>query len=72
MAPSEDLQALAPGAERMEVFRFVAMVSFMTFFGAIVCHAIWFHSRIVGHLIESVAYAAITGAVFGLLWPAAV
>ena len=63
--------ALEPGDEFMKVFRFVATAGFMTFFGAIVCHAIWFRSRIVGHAIESIAYAAITGAIFGLLWPGA-
>jgi len=36
---------------------------------AIVALSIWFRSRIVGHVIESIAYAAIVGAIFAGLWP---
>jgi len=43
----------------------------MTFLAAIVQHAIWFHCRIVGHVIESVLYAVIVAAIFGAMWPAA-
>ena len=63
--------AIPPGADFMRVFRFVATAGFMTFFAAIVPHAIWFKCRIVGHLIESVAFAAIIGAIFAAMWPAA-
>ena len=63
--------ALEPGAGFMAVFRFVSTAGLMTFLSAIVQHAIWFHNRIVGHVIESVAYAGITGAVFAAMWPAA-
>jgi len=63
--------AIEPGAAFMTVFRFVATAGVMTFLAAIVQHAIWFRSRIVGHVIESIAYALITGAIFGALWPAA-
>jgi hypothetical protein len=34
-----------------------------------VLHAIWFHCRIVGHVLESIAFALIVGAIFGALWP---
>ena len=63
--------ALKPGANFMAVFRFVSTAGFMTFLAAIVQHAIWFHSRIVGHILESIAYAAISGAIFAALWPQA-
>ena len=63
--------AVPPGADFMKVFRFVATAGFMTFYSAIVPHAIWFKCRIVGHLIESVAFAAIIGAIFAAMWPAA-
>ena len=63
--------ALEPGADFMTVFRFVSTAGFLTFFSAIVPHAVWFKCRIVGHLIESIAYAAIIGAIFGAMWPAA-
>lgn len=55
----------------MTVFRFVATAGLMTFLAAIVQHAIWFHNRIVGHIIESVLYAAIVAGIFGAMWPAA-
>jgi len=62
--------ALKPGAEFMPVFRFVATAGFMTFLAAMVQQAIWFRPRIVGHVIESIAYAAIIGGIFGAMWPA--
>jgi len=62
---------LEPGEEAFKVFRFFATAAFMTFLSAIVQHAIWFKSRIVGHAIESVVYAAIVGGIFAAMWPAA-
>ncbi len=56
-------------ADFMDVFRFVSTAGLMTFLAAIVQHAIWFHSRIVGHVIESIAYAVITGLIFAAMWP---
>jgi len=61
--------ALESSAEFMTVFRFVSTAGLMTFLSAIVQHAIWFHNRIIGHIIESVAYAIIVGAIFAALWP---
>lgn len=58
-----------PGAQFREIFRFVTTAGLMTYLGAIICHAIWFQSRIIGHIIESIAYAAITGLIFAWLWP---
>jgi len=63
--------ALEPGAGFMPVFRFVSTAGFLTFLSAMVQHSIWFHNRIVGHVIESIGYAAITGAIFAAMWPAA-
>jgi hypothetical protein len=63
--------ALKPGADSLTVFRFVFTAGFLTFLAAMVQHAIWFRPRIAGHVIESVAYAAITAALFTALWPAA-
>ena len=62
---------LEAGADGMKVFRFFSTAAFMTFLAAIVQHAIWFKARIVGHVIESVAYAAIVGGIFTAMWPAA-
>jgi hypothetical protein len=61
--------ALPPKTPFQPVFRFISTAAFLTFFAAIVPHAIWFKVRIVGHLIESIAYAAITGAIFAATWP---
>jgi hypothetical protein len=63
--------AFRPGADFISVFRLVFMAGLLTFLAAMVQHAIWFRPRIVGHVIESVAYAAITAAIFASLWPAA-
>ena len=62
---------LPPGAEFARVFRFVSTAGLMTFLSAIVQHAIWFRCRIVGHVIESIAYALMVGAIFAYFWPAA-
>ena len=62
---------IARGAEFMDVFRFMAIAGMLTFLSANVQHSIWFHNRIVGHVIESILYALIVGLIFGLMWPAA-
>jgi hypothetical protein len=61
--------ALPRGAEFRPVFRFVSTAGLLVFLSAIVQHSIWFRCRITGHVIESIAYAAIIGAIFGVLWP---
>jgi hypothetical protein len=63
--------ALPPGAEFATVLRFVSTAALMTFLAATVQHAIWFRPRIFGHLIESIAYALIVGALFAMFWPSA-
>lgn len=62
--------AFKPGTEFLEVFRFVYAAAFLAFLAAMVQHAIWFRPRIVGHVIESLAYAAIVAGIFGAMWPA--
>lgn len=61
--------ALPVGANFMSVFRFMSTAAFIAFLTAIVGHCIWFHCRITGHVIESIAYAAIVGAIFAAMWP---
>ena len=63
--------AFPPGAGFLAVFGFVFVAGLMTFLAAMVQHAIWFRPRIAGHVVESVAYAAITATLFAALWPAA-
>lgn len=55
--------------DRITVLRFVATIGLLTFAASIVQHAIWFGNRIVGHLIESLTYSLIAGAIFAFLWP---
>ena len=50
---------------------FASFLSWMVLqLASMVQHAIWFRPRIVGHVIESVAYAAIIATIFASLWPA--
>lgn len=58
-----------PGADFITVFRFVATIALFTFAAAIIQHAIWFKVRVVGHVIESIAYSLIAAAIFAALWP---
>lgn len=62
---------LPPGTEFAKVLRFVSTAALMTFLAAMVQHAIWFKTRIFGHLIESIAFALIVGAFFAMFWPSA-
>ena len=56
-------------ADRLTVFRFVATTALLTFCASIIQHSIWFRNRVVGHVIESIAYALIAGGIFALFWP---
>jgi hypothetical protein len=64
--------AFKPGAEFMTIFRFIATAGLLAYLPGIVFHSIWFQCRIVGHVIESIAFALISAAVFAFLWPGAV
>jgi hypothetical protein len=57
------------GTADVSVFQFVFIATFLVSVAAMVPQAIWFRARIVGHIIESVAYAAITAVIFTVLWP---
>lgn len=61
--------ALPAGAAWFPVFRFVTTAAIIAYAAAIIPHAVWFRIRIVGHLLESLAFAAATGAIFASLWP---
>lgn len=64
-----DFALKGSGGDFITVLRFVATIALLTFCASIVQHAIWFRNRIVGHVIESIAYALIAGAIFASLWP---
>jgi len=61
--------ALKPGADTLTVFRFFSTAGLLTYLSAIVQHSIWFRCRITGHVIESIAYAAILASIFAALSP---
>lgn len=66
--------ALAPGADYMTVFRFVAAVGFLTFGWATIPFGIWYGLRwpTVGrYLLDAIIYGSIVAGTFAWLWPAA-
>lgn len=67
-------RALTPGADFLEIFRFVATASFMGYSLGLVQNWIWFMKNgeaTFRSVIDGLAYAMLTGAVFGWMWPAA-
>ena len=52
----------------LNVFRFFATGGLLTFLASMLQHAIWFHNRVVGHIIESVVYSLIVGGIFAAFW----
>ena len=66
--------ALAPGAEYMTVFRFVATVGFLAFGWAMIPMSIWFGhlwSTTAKYLLDALIYSLVVACTFAWLWPAA-
>ena len=66
--------ALAPGANYMDVFSFVAPVAFLAFGWAVVPFAIWFGhpwSMTAKYLLDALIYALVVAGSFAWLWPRA-
>jgi hypothetical protein len=63
--------ALTTGASFAEVFRFVGTAGILTYGTANILNGIWFSRRMVGDILDGIAYGLITGAIFAWLWPAA-
>lgn len=63
--------AFRPGAEFMTIFRFFATAGLLAYLPGIVLHSVWFQCRIVGHLLESLAFALISATLFAFFWPGA-
>lgn len=61
--------AFRPGAAFIDVFRFYFTAGLLAFLAGMVPQAIWFRARISGHILESLAFAAIVGGIFAGLWP---
>ena len=64
--------ALAPGADYMTVFRFVAAVGFMTFGWALLPFSIWYGhlwSTAAKYLLDALIYGVLVAGAFAWLWP---
>jgi hypothetical protein len=60
---------IPPGAERGFVFRFVATAAILVYATSGLLNAIWFRRRIIGDVIDGIAYGLITGGIFAAMWP---
>jgi len=63
--------AIAPGADRWFVFRFVGTAGILTYGSANILNGIWFGRKMLGDIMDGIAYGLITGAIFAWLWPVA-
>jgi len=66
--------SLAPAADFMTVFRFVAAIGFLTFSYAVIPYSIWFGHPwgiCIRYLIDAIIYAVVVAATFAWLWPIA-
>jgi len=64
--------ALEPGADYMSVFRFVAVVAFLTFGWGIIPYSIWFGhlwSMTAKYLLDALIYGLVVAGTFAWLWP---
>ena len=62
---------LEAGEEFMRVFRFVGTAGILTFSAAGIPNAIWFKQKMLGNILDGVAYGLIVGVIFAATWPAA-
>lgn len=65
-------RALAPGANYLEVFRFVGATAFIAYAVALWQMWIWYHRNLgttIRSTIDSLIYAMLTAGTFGWLWP---
>lgn len=64
--------ALEPGAQYMEVFRFVLSVGFLSFGWATIPYSIWFGhpwSMTAKYLLDALIYGLVVAGVFAWRWP---
>ncbi len=65
-------RALAPGADYLEVFRFVGVTAFLGYGAALWQISIWYHrswSTTFKSSVDGLIYALLTAGTFGWLWP---
>lgn len=63
---------LAPGAQYLDVFRVTGTVAFASYSMALMQSSIWYKRRwssTLKSMFDGLVYAALTGGVFGWLWP---
>ncbi|MGD2045328.1 MAG: hypothetical protein PVJ80_13445 [Gemmatimonadota bacterium] len=63
---------LGPGADYLEVFRVTGTVAFASYSMALMQSSIWYKQRwstTLKSMFDGLIYAALTGGVFGWLWP---
>jgi hypothetical protein len=60
---------IPPGTDRWFVFRFVGTAAILVYATSGMLNAIWFRRKILGDIIDGVAYGLITAAIFAFLWP---
>ena len=65
-------RALEPGANYLEVFRFVGTTAFMGYSLALLQHSIWYHRNwgtTFRSVFDGLIYGLLTAGTFGWLWP---
>jgi hypothetical protein len=62
---------IPPTNDHWFIFRFVGTAGVLTYGAANILNGIWFGRKMVGDILDGVAYGLITGAIFTALWPAA-
>lgn len=62
---------IPPTNDRWFVFRFVATAGIIAYGSANILNGIWFGRKMIGDIMDGIAYGLITGAIFAWLWPAA-
>jgi hypothetical protein len=65
-------RALGPGADYLDVFRFVGTTAFACYSMALLQHSIWYKrswSTTVKSMIDGLVYGLLTAGTFGWLWP---
>jgi hypothetical protein len=63
---------LGPGADYLDVFRITGTVAFASYSMALMQNSIWYQQRwstTLKSMFDGLVYAALTGGVFGWLWP---
>jgi hypothetical protein len=63
--------AFDPGAEFVDVFRFVFTAGLLTYALGMLPHVFWFPRRYAMEMLDGIVFAAIAAGLFAALWPAA-